>query len=98
MKPIKFNDPVFWFSNIIIKDKNKLVKFLSRKGIQTRDIFFPLHKQPCFKNKSYIKNIKNSFKNSEEIFNTGLSLPSHYNLTKKDLLYIVSNIKKFYKS
>jgi perosamine synthetase len=98
MKPIKFNDPVFWFSNIIIKDKNKLVKFLSRKGIQTRDIFFPLHKQPCFKNKNYIKNIKNSFKNSEEIFNTGLSLPSHYNLTKKDLLYIVSNIKKFYKS
>ena len=98
MKPEKLNKPVYWFSNIILKEKRELQKYLLKKGIQTRDIFYPLNKQPCFKNKKYIKNISYSFKNSEIIYKSGLSLPSHYNLSKTDLNYVVKVIKNFFKS
>lgn len=97
MKPIKFNEPVYWFTNIFIKKKQKLKKYLLKKKIQTRDMFYPLNKQPCFKNIKNIKNLKSKFAVSEKIYKTGLSLPSHYNLTKADLDFILKNIKSFYK-
>ncbi len=96
MEPVHLNEPVYWFTNIITNKKNKLQKFLSSKGIQTRDIFLPLNKQPCFKNSKLIVNKNLKFKNSEKIFNYGLSLPSHVNLTKNDLNYIVKNIIQFF--
>lgn len=97
MNPINKNIPVYWFTNIFIKNKIKLKKYLIKNGIQTRDIFYPLNKQPCFKNIKNIKNIKSRFSVSSEIFNTGISLPSHYNLSIKELEFIVDKIKKFFK-
>ena len=38
MKPIKYNNPVYWFSNIIIKDK-KIYKIPDKNNIQTRNMF-----------------------------------------------------------
>ena len=49
MEKVKKNKPVYWFSNIFLKDKLKLKKYLLNKGIQTRDIFYPIHRQPCYK-------------------------------------------------
>ena len=97
MKPIKSNEPVYWFSNILVNKKKQLKKFLFQNGIQTRDVFLPLNLQPCFKNKNYIKNLKGDFKKSEEIYNKGISLPSHYNLKIEDLKYILNKINNFFK-
>ena len=97
MKAIKKNAPVYWFSNIITKKKNKLKKYLNSQNIQTRDMFFPLNRQPCFKKTKYIININSKFLNSEKIFRQGLSLPSSYNLRAKELKYIVGKIKYFFK-
>jgi perosamine synthetase len=97
MQAIKENTPVYWFSNIITKKKSKLKKYLNSQKIQTRDMFLPLNRQPCFKNTKYIKNINNKFINSEKIFRQGLSLPSSYNLNEKDLTYVVKKIKYFFK-
>ena len=95
MKPIKYNNPVYWFSNIIIKDKKNLQRFLDKNNIQTRNMFLPLNKQPCFNNLKNIKNLKTKFPISEKIYNHCISLPSSYNLNKNQLLYIVNKIKIF---
>jgi perosamine synthetase len=97
MTAIKENKPVYWFSNIITKKKNALKKYLNNQNIQTRDMFLPLNRQPCFKKSKYIKNINSRFTNSEKIFKEVLSLPSSYNLTTKELMYIVNKIKYFFK-
>ena len=98
MKPIKGNKPVYWFSNIIVKNKKKLKEYLKKYKIETRDIFYPIHKQPCYKNTNLIKNLDNNFSVSEKIYYRGLSLPSGYQLKLSELNYIISVIKKFYGS
>ena len=96
LENIKENSPVYWFSNIIVKNKKNLKIFLNKNGIQTRDFFLPLNKQPCFKNKKIIKNIHSQFPASDHFYNYGLSLPSSYNLTKNRLNYIIKTINSFY--
>ncbi len=97
MKNISLNKPVYWFSNIFTKSKPRLQKFLQKRNIQTRDIFFPIVLQPCYKNTNLIIKKKKNYSISNKIFNTGLSLPSSYNLTKKEQNFIVSSIKEFFK-
>jgi len=96
MQNLAKNKPVHWFSNIFTKDKLKLKKFLEKNKIQTRDIFLPLNLQPCYRKYKIIKNIKDRFPVSNKIFNTGLSLPSSYNLKNSELNLIINKIKKFY--
>ncbi len=87
---------VHWFTNIFSKDKKMLTKYLSYKKIQTRECFYPLNLQPCFKKNKQIKNLNGNFQISKKIFDNLISLPSSYDLTKKDLDKIILNIKKFY--
>ncbi len=97
MEKVKKNKPVYWFSNIFLKDKLKLKKYLLNKGIQTRDIFYPIHRQPCYKNTNLIIKTKKEYIISDEIFKTGLSLPSSYNLSNYQQNFIISSIKNFFK-
>ncbi len=85
-------EPVHWFTNIMIPSAKKLSEFLLKKEIQTRRFFYPIYKQPCYKNFNFNKN----FPNSEYAYNCGLSLPSSYNLTDNELEKICFEIKKFY--
>ena len=95
-KPTKNCEPVYWFSNIFVKEKTKLINYLKSKKIQTRESFFPLNEQPCFKNHKNIKNLKKNYPVSKRIYNTLISLPSSFDLTKRQLDYIILNIKSFY--
>ena len=63
-----------------------------RQGI----FFLPINKQPCFLKKKIIKNINSKFPISEYLFKCGLSLPSSYELNKKEIFYIIKKIEKFY--
>ncbi len=96
MENLRHNKPVYWFSNIVSKDKKKLKNFLFKNKIQTRDFFLPLNKQPCFSKNNIIKNINNKFPISENLYKYGLSLPSSYELSIKNLNYIVKKINLFY--
>lgn len=89
-------NPIPWFTNIIVRDKNKLRSFLNKKNIGTREIFYPLHKQPALNNNKIIKIKKNKFPISDYFYQYGLSLPSSVNISKKDLNYICKQIIKFY--
>jgi perosamine synthetase len=85
--------PVYWFTSILTDRRDKLIDFLDKKGIQTRLFFYPLHKQPCY-NKDIVG--INTCKNSLKAFETGVSLPSAYSLTREKQKYIIDCIKDFF--
>lgn len=96
MKNIPNNKPVHWFSNIFTKDKKNLKNFLLKNKIQTRDIFLPLNLQPCYHKHKVIKNLYDKFPVSKKIYDTGLSLPSSYNIKNTEINFVINKIKNFY--
>lgn len=86
--------PVFWFSNIIVPEPKPLMEFLHTKSIGTREFFPPLHKQPCFD----AELTNGSFPNADTIYAHGVSLPSYVQLEDKDIDYIATSIREFYRS
>ena len=53
--------------------------------------------QPCYRGTNLIKNLKNKFQISKKIYDTGLSLPSSYELNVKELKFVVKKIRQFFK-
>lgn len=100
LKQIKFfkilsqEDPVYWFTSIYTKDKEKLKNYLLQNGVQTRDFFYPLHLQPCYRDKDL--NISDNFILSEDIYKNSLSLPSSVILRNKEISKVIKLIKSFY--
>jgi|TARA_R110000851_G_scaffold32844_1_gene87813 perosamine synthetase len=86
------SSPVWWFTSFLTKDKKAMKDFLLEKGIQTRDFFYPLHTQPCYK----YMNICRDFPVSERAYLEGISLPSSYGLSDEEQNYIIECIFSFY--
>ena len=80
--------------NLLTQDPEALGKCLSDNGIGVRRFFYPLHKQPCFNDHNSRKPV--SYKNSEYIFEQGLSLPSGVGLSNKEIEYVCNTIKKHF--
>lgn len=80
--------------NILVENAQKLIGFLSNKGIGVRSFFYPLHKQPCF-NETNAKMI-GTYANAEWAFECGVSLPSGISLQKKQIMRVCDVIKEFY--
>lgn len=80
--------------NIKVPDLEKLLNHLEQNGIQTRRMFYPLHRQPCF---DYLHYRENDFPASNEAYDTGMSLPIHCSLTHQDIQLICETIADFYK-
>ena len=92
-----------------IKD---LALHLENKGIQTRSVFYPLHRQPCIldwkTNHSFQKwlpkkiqeafrqNESNSYKSANFFWDNGLCLPMHMKLTREDVESICESVREFY--
>jgi perosamine synthetase len=87
-------NPVYWFSSIYTKDKERLKDYLEKNGVQTRDFFYPLHLQPCYKNQNL--NTNDNFTISEDIYKNSLSLPSSVILKNSEVSKIIRLIKSFY--
>jgi perosamine synthetase len=85
--------PVHWFTNIIVKDAEKLSEELKKKEIQTRRFFFPIQKQPCYKE----YNFKGEFPVADFAYKCGLSLPSSYIVKNEDVLKVCKAIKEIMK-
>jgi len=77
------------------KVRDKLVKHLSKNGIETRVSFPPVHIQPYYKRKFKFK--KSQFPKSFKCYQEIIDLPIWSNLKRKDLDYIISKIKSFFK-
>lgn len=74
------------------KSKNDLINHLLSKNIQVRSVWYPNHMQ-----KPFLKNQNFQIKNSIKLFKKSLCLPSSHSLSKNQLMFIISTIKKYAK-
>ena len=88
---------VFWMYAVKIKKGSKINKFsvmkkLKNEGIDTREFFLPLHKQPII-SKLNIKS-SGSFLNTVDLSKRGFYVPSGLALTTKQMQKVVSAFQK----
>ncbi len=85
---------VFHIYSIKAKNRDKLVNFLKKKGIDAKIHYpKPMHFQPAYK---IISLKKEKYPNSEKACKETFSLPVHEFIKKNDLDYMIDSIKKFY--
>ena len=86
---------VFHLYQINVKKRNKLQKFLIKKGVDAKVHYpYPIHLQPAAK---FLKYKKGDFPKAEQIADTTLSLPVHEFIKEQDIKYVVNLINHFYK-
>jgi dTDP-4-amino-4,6-dideoxygalactose transaminase len=74
--------------------RDELAKFLNDNGISTGLHYpVPLHLQKCFDNLGYKKG---DFPITEQLAESGISLPMYPELTEDQLSYVTGKIKEFY--
>ena len=88
---------VYWMYSILIEpefgiSRDKLMKELEKKGIESRPFFIPMHKQPVFQNMGLFKEEK--YPIAEELSRKGMYLPSSSGLKKEEIKYICDTIKE----
>lgn len=91
-------EPVFWFTSFLVEDADSFAAFMRSREIQTRRFFYPLHLQPCYADKKYIKNIDDDFAISNLVFKRGISLPSSYALTEEQQHTVIRAVTDFCQS
>ncbi len=74
---------------IFVPNAKKLMAYLTSLGIGVRSMFMPMHSMPAYK-------IKGDFPNTQEIYKTGVCLPSAPSLTDKNIEFVCQSIKEFY--
>lgn len=82
-----------WLNCILLKDeqtRDSLMSSLNKSGIESRKLWFPMHRQPVFTDTLYFGE-----NNAEELFNKGLALPSSTSMTEKDLEKICEVLLNF---
>ena len=73
--------------------RNKLMTFLTKKGIMSKVFFDPVHLTRFYKNMGYAKNLKLPV--TESISQRTLTLPMYPGLKKEELDYICESVKEF---
>lgn len=88
-----FSEPVWHIFGVRCKERDKLEKYLSDKGIKTNKHYpIPIHLQECYKELGYKKG---DFPIAEEISETELSLPMYYGMTDEEINYVIDAINTF---
>ena len=86
---------VFHLYQINVKKRDKLQKFLIKKGVDAKVHYpYPIHLQPAAR---FLKYKKGDFPKAEQIADTTLSLPVHEFIKEQDIKYVVNLIDYFYK-
>lgn len=87
-----FSNLVPFRFNLIVDDLAGLITHLENNRIQTRGVFFPLHRQPCLQQ---VCMEGQEFPNADYASAHGLSLPVYNDLTIEQIDYVCSTIKDF---
>ena len=80
-----------WFIDVLAEDRDNLQSYLEEKKIGTRLMYPPINKQKAYQ-------VSGEHPVSELVGKKGLWLPSASQLTDEQIIYICSNIKKYYNS
>ena len=87
---------VRWFTSFYAPDKEtkeSFISFMQDRKIQTRQCFYPLHAQPCYKHHYW--NRQRDFLDSIRIYDRMISLPSSYNLTNEQQDEVINAVKHY---
>ena len=87
-----------WYNYCIkvpINHRNRLIKFLNKKGIETRLSFPPVHIQPYYK-KSFTKDKKN-LSNASKVYKEFLDIPIWPDLSLNKQIYVARSILNYFK-
>ncbi len=71
----------------------EIMHSMEKKNIESRVLWKPLHLQPLFKKSDFYKHNYETKPISEELFSTGLCLPSGSNMTEIEQEYVIDNLK-----
>lgn len=90
----KWGEHVYHMYTIRTKSRNKLQKFLKKRGISTGIHYpIPIHKQPVYKKFNKIK-----LPITEEIAATTLSIPMFPTISNKQQDFVIKMINRFFKN
>ena len=81
---------VLWMYDVLVEDRAELEEHLESRGIETRKFFRPMSQQPMY----FDENWKDL--NAVKFSDSGIYLPTYFDLTSKDQEEITSEIKEFY--
>ena len=74
--------------------RDKLQQFLNEKGVASGLHYaIPMHQQKCFE---YLGYKKGNFPVTEQLAESGLSLPMYPELTDDQIVYVANSIKEFF--
>ena len=98
IQPYKLNyaKNIFWVFGVLLKknaniSRDRIIKKLLKKNIQTRTFFFPMHKQKIFKKmKVFPKNQK--FVNAEYLSKNGFYLPSGLGISNSQIDFVAKTL------
>lgn len=89
-----------WLSIMKLKsDKvtpNDIIDALEKENIESRPIWKPMHMQPVFKKYPFFNHNKKGVSVSEDLFNTGICLPSDVNMNKKEQMKVIEIIRSLF--
>jgi perosamine synthetase len=86
----------YWLYTMLLPnsiDPKDVVEYLSKYGIESRTLFFPLPRQPAFQ----IHDRTISFPIAEEVHKRGISLPSSTKITNSELEYVARKLIDYLK-
>ncbi len=88
-----------WLTAVTINEaelgisKATLLDSLEHENIEARHVWKPLHLQPLFEGSRYYRH-ESEANISEQLFHTGICLPSGSNMTRDDQMRVIHSIKK----
>ena len=73
-------------------DRNKVIKYLNKEGIQCKPYFTPIHLQPFYKKMFGYK--EGDFPVTEDVTGRTIALPFFNNLKEEQIYYVVEKVKE----
>lgn len=90
-----------WLTTLTVNEKEAgvsikdILSYLEKNNIEARPVWKPMHLQPLFKEYEYYPN-RNDHSVSEQLFLTGLCLPSSSNLEMSDQVRVIQCIERVF--
>ena len=92
----KWAKNVYWMYSILVKNalkRNELMAWLSKRGIETRTFFYPIHHQPYYASRYEGE----SYEVADDLSGRGINLPSGSGLTGEEISYVSDSVIDFFR-
>jgi len=89
-----------WLSIMKLRDSKvtplEIIEALEKENIESRPIWKPMHMQPVFSECDFFNHNDEGISVSEELYNTGVCLPSDTNMNEEEQMRVINIIRKLF--